>query len=247
MQFISPGLAQYRLSYELAPIILTGGVAQAIPGGMLPMVSITQAADFTTGLLSPGEGLTLDDFFANFQPLPGATLIDNEVSLYPFANMAVAANAIIAKPLYISMIMFCPAKGAGGYALKQATLTALQSTFSAHNTQGGTYTVATPSYTWTNCIMLKMQDVSTALSKQVQTAWRIDFFQPLVTLAAAAAAQNAMMSKLTSGVQNDGSLSGLSPVLGTAPTVTTPGVAPAAQSTAGSGIAGLFPASAASP
>src|SRR5262245_24380114 len=95
--------AAYQLTFELSPIILTGGIASFIPGGMLPLISITQSIDFVAGLLSQGSGdLRLDDFFCHFQPVPGGTLFRQEVGHYPFANQAVAANATIVQPKTIS-------------------------------------------------------------------------------------------------------------------------------------------------
>ena len=77
---------------------------------MLPIISITEALNFTVGILSGGENIELDDFFANYQPIPGGTLIDQDIGEYPFANQSVAANAVIAKPLKIPMMMICPVR-----------------------------------------------------------------------------------------------------------------------------------------
>ena len=106
---------QFKLTYELSPIILTGGIATNIPGGGLPIVSITEALNFTEGLLSGGEDLDLDDFFAHFVPLAGSSLIDQQIAKYPLANQTVAANAVITQPLNISMRMIVAAKDGVGY------------------------------------------------------------------------------------------------------------------------------------
>lgn len=238
---ISSGLAAWKLTFQLAPIIMTGGIASAIPGGMLPAISLTEALNFTTGLLSgAGDDLDENSFFANFAPLPGSTLIDNQVATYPFANMQVAANGIIAQPLRLSMLMICPARGDSGYALKLATMTALVSSFQQHNNSEGLYTVATPVKFWDNMIMTRMSDVSAALSKQPQSSFQIDFIAPLVTLAQAAQAQNAMMSAISGGAQTDGSLSGLNSTLGAPGTIATPNVVPAASSPGGASIGNLY-------
>lgn len=236
----SPGLIAYQLSFQVSPIILTGGVASAIPGGMLPIISITEAVNFVGGLLSGASPTSLDDFFASYRPLPGSTLIDNQIGNYPFANQAVAANAIIAQPLTLSMLMTCPVRQQGGYATKLATMIALKATLTQHAASGGTYTVATPVCYYDNLILLRVTDVSGDQSKQAQMAFRWDFVQPLLTLAAADAAQNSMMSKLTAGTQTDGSLSGTAPTIGSPPSLATMSVAPAAQNAAGAGIAPSF-------
>jgi hypothetical protein len=238
---ISPGLAAFKLSFQLAPIILTGGIAASIPGGMLPLIAITQALTFTDGLLSGGSDLTdLDDFFANFHPLPGATLIDQQIGKYPFANQTVAANAVIVQPTTISMRMIIPAtQTSGGYAGKLATMMALQSTLAAHNISGGTYTVATPSYFWTNCVFLRMVDVSRTDDLQAQNTWQLDFEKPLLTLQDAQQAQNNLMSQISAGTPISGtpSWSGLGPTVGNPASIAAPSIVPSSTASAGAGAA----------
>jgi hypothetical protein len=201
---INPGLIAFKMAYQLSPIVLTGGIATSL-GGALPIIALTEGAlNILAGLISGGENLELDDFFAHYQPLPGGTLIRNEVAMYPFANQAVAANAIIAQPLEISLMMLCPARNTLGYFMKSATMTALQKSLSQHNGLGGTYSIATPAYLYTNCIMLNMRDVSSGDSKQAQFAWQLDFVQPLVTLQAAQSALNGLMQTIANGTPISG-------------------------------------------
>lgn len=209
-----------------------------IPGGILPLLSITQAIDFTTGILSGGSpDLDLDSFFANFQPMPGSTLIDNQIGNYPFANQAVAANAIIAQPLFVSMLMLCPVGKGGGYLSKLATMMAIQATLKQHNSSEGTYTVITPAFPYTNCIMTSMKDVTNAQTKQVQMAYQMDFVKPLITLEDAEQAQNNLMSKITNGTQIDGqpAWSGQGSNTGSTISAQSPSVVPAGSSTFGAG------------
>lgn len=231
------GREAFQLSFQLSPIILTGGLAGLVPGGMLPIVAITEALDFAAGLLSGGSSVNPDNFFAQFVPLPGGSLINNNIGKYPFANNAVAANAIIAQPLNISMRMICPAKGPAGHAVKLATLLALKTALANHNNSGGTYTVATPSYFYTNCVMTGMKDVTTDV-KQPQSQWQLDFEQPLLTEADALLSMNSMMSKIGGGLPTDGAWSGLGTTVGSLPSLATSGVAPVASNTAGSGLFG---------
>lgn len=240
---MNPGLAAFKLSFNISPIILTGGVAGLIPGGMLPIISITEALNFGIGLLGGGgEDIDLDSFFCYFQPLGGSTFIDQQIGQYPFANQAVAANATIAQPLTVSMEMICPVREAFGYASKLATMTALQNTLAQHNASGGTYTVATPSRFYDNCILLRMVDTSGGNSKQAQERWRLDFVQPLLTLQQAEQAQNSLMGKISAGVPVGGDppgWSGLPPTVGIPPSLAGPGVVPALSSLAAGSIAGL--------
>jgi len=235
---ISAGLAAFKISFQLSPIILTGGIAASIPGGALPIIALTEALNFFDGILSGATGLEdLDNFFANFHPLPGATLIDQSVGEYPFANQAVAANAVIRNPNVISLRMICPARNELGYAVKLATMTALQATLAQHNASGGTYVVATPSFFFTDCLLLRMTDVTPERSNQAQEVWQLDFRKPLLTLQDAVQSQNSLMGKITSGVplgSGTPAWSGLGPQVGNPASLGTIGTMPSAANPAGS-------------
>lgn len=201
MSGYSPGMAAWKAAFQLSPIILTNGITNSFPGRMLPILAVTEALNLPLGLLSGAGGVSLDKFFANFQPLPGSTLIDQDVATYPFATQALAANAVVANPLQVSMLMICPVQNPFGYWERLAIIMALREVLAQHNASGGTYIVATPSYIYTNCVMRVMRDASTALTKQPQNAWQIDFIRPLITLEDAEQAQNGLMGMLTSRVQ----------------------------------------------
>ena len=173
--------SNYQLSYEISPIILSGGLASNIPGSLLPIIAITEAANFTSGVLNGNDPLNLNNFFGHFRPLPGGTLVSNDVALYPFANQNYAANAIIAKPLQVSILMNCPANSNGGYISKMITFTSLKYALDLHNELGGTYVVSTPSYIYLNCLLTNLVDVSRPDTNQPQDAWQFDFIQPLVS------------------------------------------------------------------
>jgi hypothetical protein len=217
---LSPGLVAWKLAFQLSPIILTNGIATGMPLNSLPILVFTQTASFIGGILSGASDIeNLDGFFANFQVLPGSTLVKNDLGRYPFANQQVAANAVIGQSLNVSMRMICPARDTGGYILKLATFSALKKALLSHTTGGGTFTVLTPSYIYTGCILLALTDVSGAHDKQVQTEYRWDFEQPLLSLEGALSAQNLAMNKITAGLSTDGSLSGLSASTGLLSTI----------------------------
>jgi hypothetical protein len=199
----SANSSAWSLSYQLCPIILTGGIAQTIPGGVLPITSITEAASFPQGILNAGGPVNLDRYFAYFIPLPGGTLGENRIGEYPFANQAVAGNAIIADPLMISALMICPVQDQG-WSQKSQTMAALVSAMAQHDSLGGTYIYVTPAYTYTDLIRVRMVDVSKADTHQPQNCYQLDFRKPLLTLAAAQQAQNTLMNKLGSGTQISG-------------------------------------------
>jgi hypothetical protein len=201
---ISAGLAVWKLAFQLSPIILTGGIAKSMPSQFLPLVAVTEALNFPQGLLAGGANLDLDNFFANFEPLPGATLLNQDIARYPFANQAVAANAVIQQPLTISMRMVTTAKGPLSYFLKLAIFQTLQTILQTHNQRGGTYIVLTPSFVYTSCIMRSLRDTSSAQTKQVQNAWTFDFEQPLVTLSDIESAQSSWVSQITNSLQQTG-------------------------------------------
>jgi hypothetical protein len=195
-------MTAYQLAYEITPITLVGGIASSLPGQILPIVALTEAANLMREVLtgSFSDALNLNDYFAHFSPIPGSTLINNTVGQYPFANQNVAANAIIAQPLNISMLMICPVKGKDGYAVRAATMIALKQSLALHTQLGGLFHVATPAWIYLNCIMTGMRDVTPSDSNPKQVAYQMDFLQPLVTQTAAASAQNNYIQKLTAQV-----------------------------------------------
>ena len=197
---MTPGQAAFRLAFEISPIYFEGGVAGGVPGAILPLMSVTQGGIFTS-IIAGGGDLSLDNFFAHFVPQPNSSLVANVVGEYPFANNQVAGNAIVAQPTGISLVMICPARQPGDYLLKQAIFTALKQMIDQHTSLGGTYSVNTPAYLWTGCVLLNLTDVSGGDSKQVEYRWRWDFRRPLTSLAQANAAQNNLMSALSTGAQ----------------------------------------------
>lgn len=225
----SAGEAAFELAFVVSPIVFVGGIAQNIPGGVLPIGLATGALSLIGGLLSGGSAPDLQSIFPRFQPLPGGTLADFDLGRYPFANQAVAANATIAQPLTLSMHMYWPAQPRlGGYASKLIGMMALQSAIAQHGVSGGTYTVLTPSYFYTNLILRGMRDITSGAAKQVQSDWQLDFELPLLTLNQAQSVQNSLMSKLTSGTAIDGqpAWSGPSNTVGLANSAQAPNVIP---------------------
>lgn len=190
----------YDLAFQVSPIILVGGIAANTLGGMLPIIGLTgQSAAFLQGALS--SGFSLDDFFARFVPVPGSTLVSQQAATFPFANQQTAANSTIQQPLTISLRMIAPVKEAAGYLTKLAIFTALQNSIVSHNAAGGTYTIATPAYIYSNCLLLDITDVTGGDTKQQQIEYIWTFMQPLITSQQATSAYNSLMSKLSGGQQ----------------------------------------------
>lgn len=202
MAFISDAVrSSYDLAFQVSPIILVGGIASNTLGGMLPIIGLTgQLLGAAQGVLSSGS-LSADDFFARFVPVPGSTLVSQQIATYPFANQAVAANATIQQPLTISLRMIAPVKDTAGYLTKTAIFTALQNSIVAHNAAGGLYTIATPAMIYPNCLLLDITDATGGGTKQQQIEYIWTFVQPLVTQQQATSALNSLMSKLSSGAQ----------------------------------------------
>jgi len=233
------GTAAWKLAFEISTILLTGGLAGQIPGGMLPIIAFTEAINFVGGLLSGTNNIEMDNFFAHFQPLPGSTLINLELGTYPFANQTVAANATIKQPLQLSMLMKCPARDVLGYAAKLATMTVLQQALDQHSQNGGTYTVCSMSHIYTNGILTALRDVSDPESHQVQNAYQWDFAFPLLTLNDAQSAQNNLMSQLTGGnqVSSPPAWSGVGPTVGAPNSLAVSGIIPASSGLTGATVA----------
>jgi hypothetical protein len=236
--FASPGQIEFQLAYQISPITLVGGSLSSFPGGALPILALLQPGLFGSSILAGALGApdSLDDYFPQFIPLPGGTLIDNQIGEYPFANQQVAGNAIIVQPLRIGMLMIWPPTAGAGYFTRGAILSNLQATLAAFNLSGGLYTVATPAFVWPNCILTKVEDVSAGISAEqpiAQIEWRFDFEQPLVTLQQAAQAQNNLMGKLTSQtyLSPTATWSGTETTTGLPSSVASPAVVPTSQPT----------------
>lgn len=182
----------FELAYETSPILLEKGIASYSIDSTLPLI----------GLISKIAGVE----FAKFRVLPGSTLEDWQPAEYPFASLQMAANAMIQQPLKVSMVMICPAQNNGGYVLKQAIITALKALLDSHISQGGTFTVLTPAYTYINCLLTNVRDVSNVSDKQVQFMYQLDFVQPLITSQAAQRVLGNLMEKVKNGLPTPSSL-----------------------------------------
>jgi hypothetical protein len=194
----------YQLAYEVSPIILQAGLAATTPGGLLPIISLTgQVASLLLAVATTGS-ISLDDFFAQYIPISGGTLIDNSIGAYPFANQQVAGNAIIQNPTAMSLLMICPNNQPGSYITKLPIVTSLVTSLKQHGALGGYYAVMTPAFPYTNGVLLRMVDVTPGDSKQFQSQFQLDFYFPLITQAQAAAAQGNLMQSATNGSQITG-------------------------------------------
>jgi hypothetical protein len=196
MSGYSEGLSAFKLAFELSPILLTGGLFKSFPGAIFPLMGITQALNFPMSVLSGADATSLDRFFAHFQVLPGSTLVQQEIGKYPFANATIAANAVITQPLTVSMLMICPIQNQLGWAAKLATITAMKKLIDLHNSQGGTYTVLTPAYPYTQCVMRGFHDASSQMTKQLQNTYQLDFEAPLLTLSDAQTVLNSVFDMI---------------------------------------------------
>jgi hypothetical protein len=207
-----PSNTAVQLTYQVCPIILTGGIATQSPGGLIPMLSLLLGAGFNS-LGLPFDIGDLDDAFGAFNVLAGGTLISQTIAKYPFANQNVAANATIVEPLTLSLIMDAPMRTPQAFAYKQMMMTGLQQTLANHNNGGGTYTVMTPAFMYQNLILVSLTDNSRSNNSLPQNAWRFDFEKPLIALEDLQGAQNLLMSKASGGLVTDGNQSGPQPGL----------------------------------
>ena len=225
-------LSDFQNSYQYGPIVLVGGIAGA---GMLPLPSIISSQNYPGGVTSAadstdpnaiqtvfgqGSSNSLNNitaagtpaafvaipFFGQFRVLPGNTLMKNEVATYPVANQTTAANAVITEPLTVSLEMIAPANGSIPFSTKTAIMNSLKKSLDKHTAQGGWYNVATPSYVYQGCLLTDLVDASDdGEGSQPQVRWVWNFMQPLLTAAAAQAAQNQFMAKISAQTQNSGS------------------------------------------
>lgn len=236
------GPSAFAVSYQISPIILVSGIAQNVSGGMIPIVSLLQSQDYDLGLLSQSNPTDLEDFFANFVVLDGDTLIQNEISHWPLANLVVAANNVVSDPLKVSLLMNCPGQvidGGISYTGKQAVMTALQNSLTQHIAQGGWFNVATPSFVYSGCLLLSLRNVSRVSGGQVQLQYVWEFEQPLISAAAAQGAMNTQMQKISSQTQTTGdppSSGATAASVGVPSSNIASSLVPAAQNPAGSNV-----------
>lgn len=229
----APGFEDFKQKFGINPIVLTGGIASQLPGGKMPILSLTNPGNFSGGI--GGDPTTDGEYFAEYIPVPGGTLIENQVGMYPFANQATAANAIIAQPLRIAMLMVCPARPGVNFSNKLAVIQSLQQSLQKHNMMGGLYSVATPSAIYTDCLLTAMIDASTGQSAQAQFQWRLEFIKPLLTLQAAQQTMNAAMSKWANGTPSNGQTSGRDLTVNQPGTNAAPSTIPASTGSSAAG------------
>jgi hypothetical protein len=209
-----PSISQIKLSFQVCPIILSGGIASQIPGGILPMMNLMYPAGDLAPTILPFFDGDLDNAFAAFNVLPGGTLVQQSIGKYPFANQWVGANAVIAEPLTLSVIMDTPMRGDGGtpgdsWQIKQSVFSNLKGALDNHNNVGGLYTVVTPAYMYQNLILTALTDNSRGNNSIPQNAWRFDFEKPLITIEDAQNAYNLQMQKINNQVPVGANQSGI--------------------------------------
>jgi hypothetical protein len=196
----------FQLAFEISPIMLVDGLASAVPGGTLPIAAITEGLSIVNGLLHGeiGNGPT-----AHFMPMAGTTLIQQDIGNLNFYNQATAANAVVNRPNRVIMQMLRPVSTTdGGYATKSLTFTALKMALDKHNQSGGSYTVLTPAFIYTGCLLRSVIDNSgfSEQNKQVQHSWMFEFEQPLLTISQLEATLGNLMNKFDSGMPASGGL-----------------------------------------
>lgn len=197
----------FKLAFEISPILLVDGIAADIPGGVMPIAVLTEGISVADGLLHGdiGKGST-----AAFTPMAGTTLIQQDIGNLNFYNLVTAANSVVNKPNRVLLQMIRPAfTSGGGYATKGMTFTALKLALDMHNQSGGSYTVLTPSFIYTGCLMRQLIDVSgfSEQNKQVQHTWQFEFDQPLLAISQLEAALGNLMDKFETGMPSSGGLS----------------------------------------
>jgi len=199
----------FKLAYEISPILLVGGIAEKVPGGILPIAVFTEGLSLVEGLLSSGSV----GFTTHFNVMAGSSLIVQEIAEYPFFDMATAANAVVSRPNRLSMQMIRPANTVNAkYPLKILTFTALKMALDYHNSHGGSYTILTPAYIYTGCLMNSMIDMSgfSDSNKQVQHTWQLEFSQPLLQASQLEQVMGNMMDKFNNAMPSLPSWSGIS-------------------------------------
>ncbi|MGL5386632.1 MAG: hypothetical protein ACRDCA_12390 [Serratia sp. (in: enterobacteria)] len=200
----------FSLAFQKTPILLVDGIAESIPGGIMPIAVLTDGLSLVNGLLQgklSDTGLDAELLTTNFRVVPGSTLIAQDVGTYPFFNMATAGNATIKRPNRVTMNMLKPATTRdGGYITKPITFTGIKMALDKHHELGGTYTILTPAFIYAGCVMRSMTDISgfSDQIKQVQYEWAFEFEQPLLYISQLDIVMGNLMDKFTQGVSSPG-------------------------------------------
>lgn len=197
----------FKLAFQVSPIFLVGGIAKNIPGGTLPIAAFTEGLSVVDGLLHGDIGFNPS---SAWMPVGGTTLVQQDIGTLNFYNQATAANSVVNKPNRVMMQMIRPASTQdGGYATKSLTFTALKLALDQHNQSGGYYTVMTPAFIYTGCLLRSVIDASgfSDQNKQVQHTWTFEFEQPLLQISQLDAVLGNLMSKFDSGLPSPGGLS----------------------------------------
>lgn len=205
----------FKLAFEISPIILVDGIANHVPGGALPIAVFTEGLSLVNGQLISDSDIT--NFTTRFYPMAGTSLIAQEIGTYPFYDMATAANSVVKVPNRITMQMIRPANAENApYPEKIATFTALKAALDYHNAHGGSYTIMTPAFIYTDCLMRSMIDTSgfSDENKQVQHTWSLEFEQPLLRLTQLEQVMGNMMKKFNEGMPAPTSWSDISNKVG---------------------------------
>lgn len=220
---MNPISSAFYYAYEASPIFLTGGIVNSMidqAGGVtesasafnlfgtsvnwvqgvsnlgIPIVAITETLTVLGNIDIPAQPLF------TFRPLPGGSIWKSEVAEMPFFTNQIAAVSQVQQPLNISLVSYCPANKDTTFALKLATFEALRWVIQQHVNNGGTFTVATPSYLYTDCLLTNIVDISDGTSNQSQVAWQWDFVQPLLTFPDLTSQLNKIIGSVSSGITN---------------------------------------------
>lgn len=173
----------------------------------MPIAVLTEGLSIANGLL---HGDIRARSMAAFTPIAGTTLVQQDICNLNFYNQVTAANATVRKPNRVVMQMIRPASTEdGGYTTKGMTFTALKMALDMHNQYGGCYTVMTPSFIYTRCLMRSFIDTSgfSEQNKQVQHTWQIEFEQPLSSVEQTVKTLANVLDKFDKGMPSDGPLS----------------------------------------
>lgn len=208
----------FKSAYQISPILLTEGVADKM-GGVVPIVVYTQSVALLNGLIAGGINGSvnlpdLDNMWAQWAPMSGGTLVDNSVAQYPYANQAVAANAIVTNPLNLSMQMLCPANQPGAMATKLATLQALQAVLNKHSQLGGSYIIITPGQVYTGMLLTRMVDTTPNPVAAPSSQFQFDFTRPLTQKSKNVQKQSTLIKKLGGGMPGLGFVGSGNPLEG---------------------------------
>lgn len=208
----------YHKTYEINPIILTGGIATGDGLKISDLLGYDTIKKSSEIARDADGNMFLDRFgspvnkqtqtaatatkpFAYFKILDGTQQLSYSVAEHPVYNLETAATAVMRNPLTIQFLMIILASADYPKDKQHDRMTKFIDQLRLHTKKGGLFTLATPFYPYTNTIVTEIAQANIEDVKYgLQNGLHLTFRKPLVDLEDAKNAYNEQMDRLDKGL-----------------------------------------------